>query len=1250
LSDDEISRQRPRDLAEIFSDEDESSDNEIETFDGKKAKRMKYDGDSQEEYLEDDLDDFIVEDEGNERGDELKARKKSGPKPIKSVAFDAISELGFSRNDWADVYEMFGDGSDYAYALKKNSSADMDYEMDEYEEANDGFKPRDSKDIEDVFEPAEVEERMFTSQDEKIRKTDIPERYQTIEPRLREPTSGELDSEAPWVAHQILLSRGQNPSAIQASIPMTQAIRRILEFIRVHKLEVPFIITHRFDIFNGQLSKDEVWQVFDENIRWEHIIARKLALKKWSIAVPELSRYFDLISDEDAMKDISDFLHMRHKKEIEEWKESGEKEIDAAKEENYNTTKKLKRPIKRDIYFLAKEANLHGFALQFGINSREFAQNVDSQVRQYVPEDKQVAPLDLAAQFVTSTFPTAQSVLAATRSMLSQEISTELLVRKSFRQFFKESACITVRPTEKGKPEIDDNHEYYHLKYLKNKPISIFDQVDFILLDKAQNEGMLQYSITVDTENAIRFYERFFVSDGFSHLSLLWNDERKRILRMAFDTMVPLCKKWLNEYLLNKSYNYVIGKCKEKLGSILNSRPWDSEELERVPNIFAISCGSGDPKAASFGALIKGDGTLVDHIKLSSIHGKNLEAKQKDLDKLEEFLKSSREVDVIAVSGWGIPVRLFFEEIRRISDGIVDQSGRSKPVIMVKDDIARLYQNSKRGEAEFPGFPSLLKYVISLGRFVQEPLLEIASLFGREREIKNLSLHPLQEHVPFDRLYKALERVLIEVVNSCGVDINRALLNPIASTTLPYVCGLGPRKAAQILYLIQGKGGILESRSDLVEEFGIGPCVFMNCSSFLKVDDEFLPRRRRGTSEILDGTKIHPEDYRLARKIAADALEIEENPDDPSDPVNRLFEDTDGLANVQQLDLSEWASMLEAEYGEPMGSRLSMIQRELVCPFDDPRDGSISPDIDELFSMLTGETDLKIGSIVVGKVVKSRAPRAYVNLNNGLEGTLTISTPLDDGQTVQCRIINLYKDRFTADLVLGGRDNQRTKRGSHYEYFDVDAELRDIEELREAQAKLSKNSMRRNIQHPLFRNFNWKQCVEFMRMKPPGSCLFRPSSKGRDHLSLTVKIAENIFQNIEVKELDKENEFTLGTKLRIEDQYFSDLDEIDAFYVEKLNKCFSNAFRHHKFRQGTSEELIAYINREINANPKRIPYVLGLSQKYPGKLNLVYRLGINMPEQVEYISVSNKGYRFRGIVYADLNSLIGAFKVSPFGY
>lgn len=41
----------------------------------------------------------------------------------------------------------------------------------------------------------------------------------------------------------------------------------------------------------------------------------------------------------------------------------------------------------------------------------------------------------------------------------------------------------------------------------------------------------------------------------------------------------------------------------------------------------------------------------------------------------------------------------------------------------------------------------------------------------------------------------ALERVLVDVTNKVGVDINRAVSDSYYQNLLPFVCGLGPRKA-----------------------------------------------------------------------------------------------------------------------------------------------------------------------------------------------------------------------------------------------------------------------------------------------------------------------------------------------------------------------------------------------------------------------------------------------------------------------
>ena len=96
---------------------------------------------------------------------------------------------------------------------------------------------------------------------------------------------------------------------------------------------------------------------------------------------------------------------------------------------------------------------------------------------------------------------------------------------------------------------------------------------------------------------------------------------------------------------------------------------------------------------------------------------------------------------------------------------------------------------------------------ISLGRQMQEPLVEYASLLSsQDDEILSLPLHPLQGEISPDHFKKALEEELVTRINDVGVDIHHLQEHPHTVSTLHYVCGLGPRKAAAILKVKENKG------------------------------------------------------------------------------------------------------------------------------------------------------------------------------------------------------------------------------------------------------------------------------------------------------------------------------------------------------------------------------------------------------------------------------------------------------------
>lgn len=71
------------------------------------------------------------------------------------------------------------------------------------------------------------------------------------------------------------------------------------------------------------------------------------------------------------------------------------------------------------------------------------------------------------------------------------------------------------------------------------------------------------------------------------------------------------------------------------------------------------------------------------------------------------------------------------------------------------------------------------------------------------------------------------------------------------------------------------------------------------------------------------------------------------------------------------------------------------------------------------------------------------------------------------------------------------------------------------------------------IAHPSFHNINFKQAEKMMETMDQGDVIIRPSSKGENHLTVTWKVSDGIYQHVDVREEGKENAFSLGATLWI---------------------------------------------------------------------------------------------------------------------
>ncbi|UZJ54735.1 hypothetical protein CBS101457_004055 [Exobasidium rhododendri] len=641
------------------------------------------------------------------------------------------------------------------------------------------------------------------------------------------------------------------------------------------------------------------------------------------------------------------------------------------------------------------------------------------------------------------------------------------------------------------------------------------------------------------------------------------------------------------------------------------------------------------------------------------------------------------------------------EEQRRIARELAQID-----VIYCHDDVARLYQHSARAAEEFSSLTTLGRYCVGLARYVQSPVQEFAAL--SEEDLLALRYDTYQQLIPRDRLLNFLERAMVAVVNMIGVDINRAVVNAYYANLLRYVSGLGLRKADALMRAVTSQlGSFVVNRDSLLigaADSGmisrnieiLSNNVWHNACSFLvirsgktgKGSSTVRKVKMQGQFDILDSTRIHPEAYEYARFIAFDALrKTEEDREDnqhASAWCAELMDDPGRKLKVEDIDMADYERNLwvqQSERGEKRERKLSLLEfiaRELMEPLAELRNDFMVPSPDEVLTMLTGETKATFDTQRLVNVQVRRITPEYitVTLASGIEGTIhaeylrPMSTSdyqaigqkpkhirdiVKRDQTIKAQIIDIDVENIRAELTAREShleeakemDAERRRVPVDAVYFDkIRAEMeRERSEMRRLK-KQKANRGARYIRHPDFHNFKAGQAEEYLANMPRGTAIVRPSSKGSDHLAVTWKVFDGVYQHIDVLELDKENEHELGRILRIGDgagSSYSDLDELLVNHIAPMARMVEMLTLHEKFR-GSDESLQTYLANSSLANPGKSQYGFAIDKKRPGVFILGFKANRGAEVQRWPVRVLPGRFKLNEAELPDVVSLCNAFK------
>ncbi|KAI5857304.1 transcription elongation factor Spt6 [Durotheca rogersii] len=1272
--DDDTRGNERRGLDEIFSEEDD------DLVDDRHYARPSH------RAAADEFDDFIEEDFPEDEDERMRQREDmevARPRD-KGVIGRIVDPAGLDKDALEDMEAIFGNGEDYQWAL------------DEEEEEEERQREEQTLELKDVFEPSQLAEKLLTDEDNSIRYQDEPERFQLDrKPFKHLNIQGEqLKEETQWIA-DLMWPKKQLSGDLHG--PFQKAVGKVLEYFVLEDLEVPYVFQHRKDyliharksrnpehrddpeapeyIVNAEklLTQDDLWRILELDIKFRSLFDKRSTLERTYDNLREAAQVSDdmvpeLISQAvtmEELQDLQDYINFQYASQL--------KEIAATNGVNKGT----KRPgAKSSIFERIRKSGAYKFVEAYGISPDRLAQNALREGKKVISDDVQSSPIDLADSLTDSDFPTGDQVLYEARHMYAEELFMSPRMRKHVRRHFYLMGEVSCHRTEKGLKRIDESHPYYEIKYLINQTINDLARRPelFLKMMRAEEEGLIEVRLRLQNEREFRrLLHVEFASDNYSELADAWNEERLKVLDLAFAKLERVIAKGVKDSLRTACQEELLKLCREEYSKRLDQAPYKPKGmvLGTTPRVLALSNGMGDPsRDPIFWVWVEEDGRVIEHGKFG-----NLARDEKQRDAFVDLIER-RKPDVIGVSGFSTDTHRLVRDI----EGLVNEKNLTGPefpdpdtddyrselleVVVVNDEVARLYKDSPRAQASHPTLSANTRYCVALARYLQNPMKEYAAL---GKDVTSLLFNPCQHLLPQEKLLRHLETSMVDMVNLCGVDINEAVSDANTANLLPYVAGLGPRKATSFLKAINTNGGVVTSRDELVGDPDnnklpvVGPRVWNNCASFLYI--EYDPTNP--ASEPLDNTRVHPEDYELGRKMAADALELDEedvkaetDENGAGAIVRKLFRE-DEQEKVNELILEEYAEQLEKNYNQRKRATLETIRAELQAPYEELRRNFSTLNPDQIFVMFTGETkdSLAEGMIVPVNIRVVKDDFAIAKLDCGIEGrieahevsrsNMSIRDAIHVGQTVQSKIVDLNRKEFLAKLTLR-EDALRRPYKKHSDHdrgtWDVRLEEDDKDALREKDKATGRTQ--RVIKHPLFKPFNSTQAEEYLGSQASGDVIIRPSSKGNDHLTVTWKVADGVYQHIDVLELQKETEFSVGKTLRIGGKYtYSDLDELIVEHVKAMAKKVDELMGHEKFKKGSVADAEKWLTSYSDANPTRSIYLFCINPKRAGYFYLCFKASKTSPINMWDVKVVPHAFEMMKNQYPHMLALCNGFKL-----
>ena len=577
-----------------------------------KKERNHSENNSEEDYSErKESNEAELEDSLNESDLEV-AKKQKKKKKLHRVRDIDKDEIMREREDLKSDEENYSRKSSESEIKNRNIKKTRKYSDDSQEyrkerRKKDDFivygeqsRPRRERAIEKSVKTQLLEQEIITEEDKAIIEADYPERL-LMRYKLEEldTLSQEIKPELEWICEE----KNYNDSPIKK-----KKISTLLEFLKKDFLDIPYIITYKYYIFEHDLTKRELWEIYELDKEYQKLIElKKKVINNFEALEPYLNEKVFLNMREnciDNAKTIQDLKNMMNFINYNKEKHSLASNKDSEDKNEYQG------PIRKSILTVCYNENLDKCCRRFCLEPNDIASNIEliknkeNLSKLLRPPEPECSLSELLGEYKSKNMPD-HKIMENISNLIGKEMINHPYIKEFVYEYYRNNCYVSTNPTEEGNKQLDVFHPSFRTKRIRDRPIKTFNDDLFLDILQREKEKLIEINIQIkENEDETKEFKYIFtqalnseqndymeINDVIKQEADALNDDdnmnynnssnksdwyllRRNVIKIFFESIQKQFIIDIRKELKEKAEDYVIKECSDNFYRLLMSGPY----------------------------------------------------------------------------------------------------------------------------------------------------------------------------------------------------------------------------------------------------------------------------------------------------------------------------------------------------------------------------------------------------------------------------------------------------------------------------------------------------------------------------------------------------------------------------------------------------------------------------------------------------------------------------------------------------